>query len=72
MGLNALIIELGVMAMLVVAGLIEGFVSPSGIGFGARIAVLVVTLIFWIGYLSLAGLRSRLASQSERATSPQP
>ena len=56
---SALIIELGVMAMLIVAGLIEGFVSPSSIGFAARIAVLAATLVFWAGYLSLAGLRSR-------------
>jgi uncharacterized membrane protein SpoIIM required for sporulation len=54
----ALIIELGVMVMLVVAGLIEGFVSPSSIGFSARIAILAVTLVFWFGYLSLAGRRS--------------
>jgi uncharacterized membrane protein SpoIIM required for sporulation/uncharacterized RDD family membrane protein YckC len=54
---QALIIELGVMAMLVVAGLIEGFVSPSSIGFSARIAVLAVTLVFWLGYLSFSGRR---------------
>jgi uncharacterized membrane protein SpoIIM required for sporulation/uncharacterized RDD family membrane protein YckC len=53
----SLTIELGVMVMLVFAGLIEGFVSPSSIGFPARIAVLVVSLLFWIGYLVLAGRR---------------
>jgi uncharacterized membrane protein SpoIIM required for sporulation/uncharacterized RDD family membrane protein YckC len=53
---SALIIELGVMGMLVVAGLIEGFVSPSGIGFGARIAVFLVSVTFWVGYLALAGV----------------
>lgn len=53
--LGALTIELGVMVMLVVAGLIEGFISPSSIGFGARIGVLVVTLTFWLGYLALTG-----------------
>jgi uncharacterized membrane protein SpoIIM required for sporulation/uncharacterized RDD family membrane protein YckC len=47
----ALTIELGVMVMLVFAGLIEGFVSPSSIGFPARIAILAASLIFWIGYL---------------------
>jgi len=61
--MNALIIELGVMVMLIFAGLIEGFVSPSRIGFTARIAVLVATLTFWVGYLSLVGLRSRGMSE---------
>jgi uncharacterized membrane protein SpoIIM required for sporulation/uncharacterized RDD family membrane protein YckC len=51
----ALTIELGVMAMLVFAGLIEGFVSPSSIGFPARIAVLAASLVFWIGYLVILG-----------------
>lgn len=48
-------IVLGVAAWLVIAGLIEGFVSPSGIGLSARIAVGVVaagafwTLVLWRG-----------------------
>ena len=62
---NALIIELGVMAMLVVAGLIEGFVSPSNIDFNQRIFVLGVTLAFWFAYLGLAGLRSNGRTTSE-------
>ena len=59
---NALIIELGVMAMLVFAGLIEGFISPSDIDFNQRILVLGVTLTFWFAYLGLAGLRSNWSS----------
>jgi uncharacterized membrane protein SpoIIM required for sporulation len=51
----SLTIELGVMLMLVFAGVIEGFVSPSSIGFTARIAVLAATLTFWLGYLCFAG-----------------
>ena len=51
----ALTIELGAMMMLVFAGMIEGFVSPSSIGFSARIGVLAVSMIFWFGYLGLAG-----------------
>jgi uncharacterized membrane protein SpoIIM required for sporulation/uncharacterized RDD family membrane protein YckC len=54
---SALTIELGVMVMLVFAGLIEGFVSPSSIGFPARIAVLAASMILWISYLGLAGNR---------------
>ena len=62
---NALIIELGVMAMLVFAGLIEGFISPSNIDFNQRILVLGVTLTFWFAYLGLAGLRSNRQTTSE-------
>jgi uncharacterized membrane protein SpoIIM required for sporulation len=41
-------IVLGVAAWLVIAGLIEGFVSPSGIGLGARVAVgLIAAGAFW-------------------------
>jgi uncharacterized membrane protein SpoIIM required for sporulation/uncharacterized RDD family membrane protein YckC len=52
---DALTITLGVMGMLVVAGLIEGFVSPSSIGYAARIGVLVLTLVGWGMYLGFAG-----------------
>jgi len=56
---DALTITLGVMGMLVVAGLIEGFVSPSSIGYAARIGVLVLTLVGWGLYLGFAGLGER-------------
>jgi uncharacterized membrane protein SpoIIM required for sporulation len=69
-GPSALIVELGVMAMLVVAGLIEGFVSPSSIGFPERIAILAVSLVFWIGYLALAGLRSAATSSNFADSAP--
>jgi uncharacterized membrane protein SpoIIM required for sporulation len=54
-GGDALVIELGCMAMLVIAGLIEGFVSPSAIDYPSRIGVLVVSLGFWAVYLLCAG-----------------
>jgi hypothetical protein len=47
--------------MLVVAGLIEGFVSPSSIGYPARIAVLSITLAGWFLYLGLAGRKGSAA-----------
>ena len=53
--MDALVIELGVMVMLAFAGVIEGFVSPSTLGYGGRVAVLATTLIFWFGYLGFAG-----------------
>ena len=52
---DALTIIVGVMGMLVFAGLIEGFVSPSSIGYTARIAVLSITLAGWFLYLGFAG-----------------
>lgn len=54
-GRSALVMEVGVMVMLVFAGLIEGFVSPSSIGYPARMAVLGITLMIWVGYFALAG-----------------
>ena len=56
-GKSALVMEIGVMVMLVFAGLIEGFISPSAIGYPARMAVLGMTLAIWIGYFALAGRR---------------
>lgn len=58
-GLSAMTVELGCMAMLVIAGLIEGFVSPSSIGYGARIGVLTISLLAWFSYLGLAGLKKQ-------------
>ena len=54
-GRSALVMEIGVMVMLVFAGLIEGFVSPSAIGYPARMAVLGITLTIWTGYFAMAG-----------------
>lgn len=65
---RALTIELGVMFMLVIAGLIEGFVSPSGIGYPARIVVLAVSLAAWAAYFVVAG---RLRA-TEVVGSPRP
>jgi uncharacterized membrane protein SpoIIM required for sporulation/uncharacterized RDD family membrane protein YckC len=68
--MDALVIELGVMAMLVFAGLIEGFVSPSSIGYGARVAVLITTLAFWFGYLGFAGRHVATTPTPDRRTRP--
>jgi hypothetical protein len=57
-GGDALVIELGCMAMLVLAGVIEGFVSPSGIDFTTRIAVLGLSLSLWAVYFFAAGIES--------------
>jgi hypothetical protein len=55
-GGDSLGIELGCMVMLVIAGLIEGFVSPSGIDFTTRIGVLVLSLSLWAVYFFGAGI----------------
>jgi uncharacterized membrane protein SpoIIM required for sporulation len=54
-GNDALIIELGCMVMLVFAGLIEGFVSPSGLDYPSRIIVLGASLAIWGSYFFGAG-----------------
>jgi len=54
-GGDALRIEIGCMVMLVIAGLIEGFLSPSSINYSARIAVLAVSLIIWAVYFLAVG-----------------
>jgi uncharacterized membrane protein SpoIIM required for sporulation/uncharacterized RDD family membrane protein YckC len=60
MGRRALVLELGCMAMLVVAGLIEGFISPSRIGFSFRILILAASVLLWVIYFALAGRRRAL------------
>ncbi len=69
-GPRALVIELGCMAMLVVAGWIEGFVSPSSIGYPARIAILATSLFLWAVYLLLAGWRPAARDEPDPALSP--
>jgi len=54
-GLLALKIELGCMVMLLMAGLIEGYVSPSSINFSARVVILVASLALWAAYFWRAG-----------------
>lgn len=54
-GGSALVMEIGCMAMLVIAGLIEGFVSPSSVGFEVRIVILAISVTGWVAYFSFAG-----------------
>lgn len=65
-GRRALVLELGVMGMLVIAGLIEGFISPSSLPFEMRIGVLVISLTLW-GVLFL-GLGRHAASDAHLPT----
>lgn len=61
-GPDALIIELGCMVMLLIAGIIEGFVSPSDIDYPSRVSILVLSLTFWAVYFFTAGLKRRQAA----------
>jgi uncharacterized membrane protein SpoIIM required for sporulation len=67
-GADALVIELGCMVMLIIAGLIEGFVSPSGIDYPSRIGVLVVSLGFWAIYFLCAGQERKHPGDFNRAS----
>jgi uncharacterized membrane protein SpoIIM required for sporulation len=60
----ALTIELGCMVMLVIAGVIEGFVSPSAIDYPTRIGVLLASIALWALYFFGAG-RTRGARPDE-------
>lgn len=54
-GGEALTIELGCMVMLVIAGLIEGFVSPSALDYTSRMIVLLASIALWALYFFAAG-----------------
>ena len=54
-GGDALVIEMGCMVMLLFAGFIEGFLSPSSIAYRTRLAVLVISLMIWAVYFLVAG-----------------
>ncbi len=63
---KALVLELGCMAMLLVAGLIEGFISPSALAYSARIGILAGSAGLWILYFLLAGRRLEQARNPGR------
>ena len=69
LGGDALMIELGCMAMLVIAGLIEGFVSPSNIDYPTRVGVLIVSLGLWAVYFLCAGRGGATPAPSAEAHS---
>jgi uncharacterized membrane protein SpoIIM required for sporulation len=64
-GGDALGIELGCMVMLVIAGIIEGFVSPSSIDYASRVGVLGASLMVWAVYFIFAGRSSRRKEPSQ-------
>lgn len=63
----ALTIELGCMGMLVIAGLIEGFVSPSSLGYAPRLAILAGSLLLWTTYFACVSSECRAANFNAKA-----
>jgi uncharacterized membrane protein SpoIIM required for sporulation len=57
-GGDALVIEIGCMVMLVIAGVIEGFLSPSSISYQARLIVLLASVLLWAIYFLGIGYRA--------------
>ena len=57
--LRALVLELGCMGMLVVAGIIEGFLSPSGLGFAPRMVFAAAMIVLWLACFLFVGRRTR-------------
>jgi uncharacterized membrane protein SpoIIM required for sporulation/uncharacterized RDD family membrane protein YckC len=57
--LRALVLELGSMGMLVVAGIIEGFLSPSSLGFAPRMAFAAAMIILWLAFFFFVGRHGR-------------
>ena len=53
--MKALKIELGCVFMLIIAGLIEGFVSPADIAYSTRIAIISLSMLIWFLYFTFAG-----------------
>jgi uncharacterized membrane protein SpoIIM required for sporulation len=53
--MRAIVLELGCMGMLVVAGLVEGFVSPSSLLLVPRLIFAGVMIILWALFFSLGG-----------------
>jgi uncharacterized membrane protein SpoIIM required for sporulation len=75
-GGDALVIEIGCMVMLVFAGLIEGFLSPSSITYSTRLGVLASSLMIWAVYFLAAGRGEKQLVHTEKGAifqqSPSP
>ena len=56
--MRALVLVLGCMGMLVIAGIIEGFFSPSSLGLAPRLAFAGVMIALWAAFFTLAGRKA--------------
>lgn len=66
-GGRALVVEAGCMAMLLVAGAVEGFVSPSALSFSGRIVFLALSLAAWAAYFLVADRKADCGVGQERS-----
>jgi hypothetical protein len=68
---RALVLALGAAPLLVIAGMIESFVTPSDVSVGVKLAVGAVTGVLLWSWLLLAGRDGRAAAaQRRRAAVP--
>jgi uncharacterized membrane protein SpoIIM required for sporulation/uncharacterized RDD family membrane protein YckC len=65
--MRALALELGCMAMLVVAGIIEGFFSPSSLGLVPRLVFAGLILAAWGAFFTVVGKRKNAAVEGGAA-----
>lgn len=63
-GRTAATVALGLVAVLLVSGVIEGFVTPSGLPTWARIAIGVLAEAAFLGYVFVFGRRAALAGET--------
>ena len=63
-GRSTVVIALGLVVVLAVSGLIEGFVTPSGLPTWGRIGIGVVAEVLFLGYVWVVGRRQALAGET--------
>jgi uncharacterized membrane protein SpoIIM required for sporulation len=63
-GRSAIAVALGLVLVLLVSGVIEGFVTPSGLPTWARIAIGVVAELVFLAYVFVLGRRAVLAGET--------
>ncbi len=69
---TALTIQLGCMFMLVIAGIIEGFVSPADIPYWSRIAIFTGSTAIWLLYFIFGGLKAQVRTSAAEAAAENP
>jgi uncharacterized membrane protein len=60
----ASMVALGLVLVLLISGVIEGFVTPSSLPTWARIAIGVVAFVAFLGYILFFGHRAARAGQT--------
>lgn len=61
-GRSALLVALGLVAVLAISGVIEAFVTPSGLPTWTRVAIGVVALVSFVGYIMIFGQRAEVSA----------